>query len=75
MWRKPMSKQHEPSQAVARTSRLVGTGLSPGFVLILMIAIKNKTNDCNEALIRLEFKMVILCLLWNKYNVDCSCLQ
>ena len=25
--------------------RLVGTGLSPGFVLILMIA----TDDCNEA--------------------------
>ena len=53
MWRKPMSKQHKPSQAVVRTSRLVGTGLSPGFVLILMIAIKNKTknktNDCDEA--------------------------
>ena len=44
-----MSKQHKPSQAVVRTSRLVGTGLSPGFVLILMVAIKNKTNDCNEA--------------------------
>ena len=25
MWRKPMSKQHKPSQAVVRTSRLVGT--------------------------------------------------
>ena len=60
MWRKPMYKQHKPSQAVVRTSRLVGTGLSPGFVLILMIAIKNKTNDCNEANpeIRIEFKMV-----------------
>ena len=49
MWRKPMSKQHKPSQAVVHTSRLFGTGLSPGFVLILMIAIKNKTNDSNEA--------------------------
>ena len=34
-----------PSQAVVRTSRLFGTGLSPGFVLIVMIAIKNKTID------------------------------
>ena len=49
MWRKPMSKQHKPSRAVGRTSRLFGTGLSPGFVLIATIAIKNKTNDCNEA--------------------------
>ena len=43
----PMSKQHKLSQAVVRTSRLFGTGLSPGFVLILMIALKNKANDCN----------------------------
>ena len=45
MWRKPMSKQHKPSQAVVRTSRLFGTGLSPKFALIVMIAIKNKTID------------------------------
>ena len=44
-----MSEQHKPSQAVVRTSRLVGTGLSPGFVLISIIAIKNKTHDCDEA--------------------------
>ena len=59
MWQKPMSKQHKPSQAVVRTPRLFGTGLSPGFVLIVMIAIKNKTNDCSKAnLIRIDFRMV-----------------
>ena len=28
-----------------------------------------------QTLIRIEFKMLILCLLWNKYKVNCSCLQ
>ena len=59
MWWKPLSKQHKPPQAVVRTSRLFGTGLSPGFELIAMIAIKNKTNDCNEAKPeKNDFKMV-----------------
>ena len=59
MWRKSMSKQHNPSQAVVRTSRLVGTGLSPGFVLILMIAIKKKQMIAmKQTLIRIGFKMV-----------------
>ena len=59
MWRKPMSKQHKPSQAVVRTSRLVGTGLSPGFVLISMIAIRIKQMIVmKQTLIRIEFKMV-----------------
>ena len=60
MWRKPMSKQHKPSQAVVRTSRLVGTGLSPGFVLLLMIAIKNKQMIAmKQTLIRIEFNIMV----------------
>ena len=42
MWRKPMSKQHKPPKAVARSSGLFGTGLSPEIVLIIMIATKSK---------------------------------
>ena len=44
-----MSKQHKRPQAVARTSRLFSIDFIPEFVLIVMIATKNKTNDCNEA--------------------------
>ena len=45
-----MSEHHKPLQAVARTSvRLFGICLSLEFVLIVMIATKNKTNYCNEA--------------------------
>ena len=67
MWRKPMSKQHKPPQAVACTSRLFGIGLGPEFVLIVMIATKKKQQQqmiaMKQKLIRIEFKMV-------KYYVD-----
>ena len=58
MWRKPKSKQHKPSQAVVRTSRLFGTGLSPGLLLVVMIAIKNKTIDFKMVNIMFTFEHV-----------------
>ena len=59
MWRKPMPRQHKAPQAVARKSRLFGTGLSPEFVLIIMIATKNKNMIAiKQNLISIVFEMV-----------------
>ena len=55
-----MTRQHKPSQAVARTSRLFCAGLSPECVLIITIATKNKKKvfAMKQNLIIIVFKIM-----------------